>query len=242
MEKIMLITGCSHAAGSEIDGTQDSDFNRSNSFGNLLARKMGYRPINIASLGSTNNCISRTTLEWFSKFYDPNEMEIFVLVAWTESSRIEVPTDRDCYYNMANKNAAWNSPTSTNYFRINLGYTGGNDEEKVLFPKYHKFMAENMKFLELAGLNLALQLQYFFKSLNVKYLMCNTMSMFENDRHTSFYFNLLDKNRYLEPSSSELSFYWYYKNLGYQNIKAKYWHHGEDPHRLYSEKLFKFIN
>ena len=40
MEKIMLIAGCSHAAGSEIDGTEDSVYNRQHSFGALLAVKM----------------------------------------------------------------------------------------------------------------------------------------------------------------------------------------------------------
>ena len=40
-EKILLIAGCSHTGGSEIDGSQDSKYNRINSFGgiNRLDRK-----------------------------------------------------------------------------------------------------------------------------------------------------------------------------------------------------------
>jgi hypothetical protein len=36
-EKILLIAGCSHTAGSEIDGSEDSKHNRKHSYGNQLA-------------------------------------------------------------------------------------------------------------------------------------------------------------------------------------------------------------
>jgi hypothetical protein len=57
-ERVLLIAGCSHAAGSEIDGTEDSIYNRQHSFGNLLAEKLGRRPINIASSAANNQCIA----------------------------------------------------------------------------------------------------------------------------------------------------------------------------------------
>ena len=63
----MLIAGCSHAAGSEIDGSEDSQFNRANSFGNVLAEQLGYKPINIAINGSTNSGIARSVIEWYNK-------------------------------------------------------------------------------------------------------------------------------------------------------------------------------
>jgi len=241
MKKIMLISGCSHAAGSEIDGTQDSKYNRSNSFGNLLAEKMNYTPVNIASPGSTNSCIARSILEWFNTEYNKKTMKVFVLTAWTEISRLEIPTKRDCHYNDAGKDADWISASAPFYLRINFGYDGGTPEEKKIFPKYQKFMADNLKFLEINSLNLILQLQYFFKSMNVDYLMCNTMETFEIDNHTKLYFNMIDKSCYIDPVNNDLSFYWYYKKLGYENLKANYWHHNEVPHSLYADKLYKFI-
>ena len=65
----MLIAGCSHAAGSEINGTEDSIYNRQQSFGARLASKLGYRPINIASNGASNSGIARSVLKWFEKYY-----------------------------------------------------------------------------------------------------------------------------------------------------------------------------
>ena len=69
-EKIMLIAGCSHTAGSEINGLEDSVYNRQKSYGNQLAYKMGYTPVNIAEPGSTNPTIARSILQWFSEKYN----------------------------------------------------------------------------------------------------------------------------------------------------------------------------
>ena len=57
MNKLMLISGCSHTAGSEIDGSQDSKYNREHSFGAVLANMMGYTPINMAEPAAPNSSI-----------------------------------------------------------------------------------------------------------------------------------------------------------------------------------------
>lgn len=241
-QQIILIAGCSHTAGAEIDGNQDSEYNRSNSFGNILGRKLNKQPINIASSGSTNATISRSILEWFDTQYDQSTMDVFVLVAWTESSRLELPVEnREFYYFQNNPNIDWISKTEQNYFRINQGWPGGDDWERSILPDYQKFIAENLIFLELLSINLVLQLQYFFKSKNIDYIMCNTMHMFEENVHTKFYINLIDNKKYMNFKSNKNAFYWRYKNMGFSNPKAKYWHHNEIPHRLYAEDLFNFI-
>jgi hypothetical protein len=40
---------------------------------------------------------------------------------------------------------------------------------------------------------------------------------------------------------NDQSFFIKYKNLGYTNLKAKYWHHDETPHAMFADELFKFI-
>jgi len=240
-EKIMLIAGCSHTAGSEIDGNEDSNYNRMNSFGNILAQRMGYRPINMAEPGSTNSTISRGVLDWFKQNYDSNTMEVFVVVGWTESIRIEVPSEREHWYEKHCTNWDFFSETGRYYWRINMGWEGGDPEEKELIPRYHRFMAENERYLEIASLNSVLQTQYFLKSLNVDYVMCNTMHMTTLNKHTEFYIGCIDQTKYLNLLNSDKAFYWYYRNLGYENHKAKYWHHNEVPHQLYAQELHDFI-
>ena len=243
MEKIMLIAGCSHAAGSEINGTEDSIYNRQQSFGARLASKLGYRPINIASNGASNSGIARSVLKWFEKYYDKNTMDVFVLTAWTESSRLEVAANRNFFYNSSSKAADWFDPAINTYFRINFGWAGGDDEEKEMFPQYHKFMANNETMLELWSANYVLQIQYFLKSLDIKYLMCNSMHMFtKGSAHVNEFLTLVDeKNYYNLHAGSDEAFFWKYKNLGYKNEKAKYWHHDEVPHQLYADELFNFM-
>lgn len=243
-EKIAIIAGCSHSAGSEIDGTDDSRYNRDNAFGAVLATKLGYRPINISINGATNSGIARSILMWFDQNYDPNTMDVYVIVGWTESSRIEIAaTDRPGDFHSGNPSIEWYDSSANSYLRINYGWEGHGSYEKAIIPKYQKFMAENETYLEYQAATNVLLVQYFLKSLNVPYVMCNTMHMFVPEDHfVSYLLNMVDKKYYYNCNTSqEQSFFWKYKNLGYKNIKAKYWHHNEIPHQLYAEELYKFI-
>jgi hypothetical protein len=236
----MLIAGCSHSAGSEIDGTEDSIYNREHSYGSHLAKLLGYHPLNISISGASNSTISRSILEWVNVHYT-KDTELFVLVSWTESSRIEVPAEFNFNYKSGNSSISWFSKTSNQYHRINQGWEGFTLEEKRFIRPYHQFIANNLEYLEIISANYVLQLQYFFQSKNIKYLMCNTMHMFSNCRQLDFYLNLIDDNNYINIRNNEESFYWKYKNLGYTNPKAKYWHHDEKPHLMYCKELYKFI-
>lgn len=248
MKRIGLVAGCSHIAGAEIDGTDDSKYNRDNSFGSLLVSKLGYEPVNIASSGAANSGIARSILNWIAEFYNPNEMEIFVCVGWTESSRLEVPANFPpenptlCYYNNHNKHNDWYDDSSNYYYRINYGWGGYTDIEKEVIPIYQKFMAENELMLENWAMQTVLMIQYYLKSINVPYVMCNTMHMFRNSDFTNPMTKHFDDTRYYNPmSTQDEAFYWKYRNLGYTNPLAQYWHHNEEPHKLYAEELYNFV-
>ena len=118
----ILISGCSHAAGSEIDGNEDSRFNRDNSFGNLLGKKLGLQPINIAITGASNSAIARSVIEYCDK-HDTSNLGL-VLVAWTDSSRLEVPFNRVYPYENNNQYADWFSDSCRDYMRVNMGHPG----------------------------------------------------------------------------------------------------------------------
>jgi hypothetical protein len=243
-EKIALIAGCSHSAGSEIDGNLDSSYNRTNSFGSLLANKLGYRPINIAISGSSNAGIARSILMWFDENYDSEIMDVYVIVGWTESSRLEIPAKhRPSDFHSGNPAVDWYDSSANSYLRINYGWEGNDPEEKAMVPNYQKFMTENETYLEYQAATNVLLVQYFLKSLNIPYIMCNTMHMFVPDDHfVSYLLKMIDQTCYYNcDTGQDDSFYWKYRNSGYENIKAKYWHHSEEPHRLYAEELHKFI-
>jgi hypothetical protein len=241
-EKLMLIAGCSHASGSEIDGTQDSIYNRQHSFGNTLASKLGYKPINMGEPGSTNPTIARSILQWFSENYNSETMDIFVLVSWTDSTRMEIPWDNRIPYGDWNDFQDYHASEGESFNRVTLGWLGSTPEEKMIMSEYHNFIAKNEKYLEILTANLVLQLQYLFKSKNIDYLMCNASYVFnKRDTHTSFYLNQIDSTKYYNMEDITQSFYIKYKNAGYTNPKAKYWHHNETPHALFADELYNFI-
>lgn len=243
-KKIALVAGCSHIAGAEIDGDMDSAYNRTNSFGSLLGKKIGYEPLNIAINGSANTGIARSILRWFDENYDPLSMDVFVVVGWTESLRIEIPAeDRPADYHSGNSDIHWYDSSANSFYRVNFGWEGSSAYEKAMVPKIHQFMAENQLVLGNWAATCILQIQYFLKSINVPYVMCSTMHIFQPREHfTSYLVNLIDETHYHNlRTGQDGSFYWKYRNLGYKNPKAKYWHHDEEPHQLYADELYNFI-
>ncbi len=244
MIKVGLVAGCSHSSGSEIDGNEDSLYNRDNSFGSLLCKKLGYQPINIALCGATNSGIARSVLRWINENYNPNDMELFVCIGWTESSRLEVPAlDRPGDFLQNNPAVQWYDISANSYYRINFGWEGSTAYETQMIPKYHEFMADNPILLENWSLNQILLTQFYLNSMNINYVMCNTMFLYEEETlYNMPLLDLIDKKHYYKLSGTETeSFYWKYRNLGYTNPKAKYWHHGEEPHKLYAEELYSFV-
>lgn len=239
--KLMLIAGSSDLVGAEIDGTDDSLYNRQHSFGNLLANKLDRLPMNIAMAGSTNEGISRNVLEWFDSQYDDTTMDVFVLVGWTESLRIEIPAGFDYPWETTNVSVDWFPTESKKYNRVNLGYDGEKYERKTI-RYYQEFLTNNDTYMEISSARGVLMLEYFFKTLKIEYLMCNTLNMFSKNRHCDFYTGKIDQASYYNMMDNDAAFYWKYKNLGYSNSKAKYWHHGEIPHQLYAEELYKFLS
>lgn len=240
--KITLIAGCSHSAGSEIDGTEDSEFNRNNSFGSLLSNMFERDPINISLNGSTNSAIARSVLNWFNTQYDENTMDVIVVIGWTEPSRLEIPWHHKKWYEGSNPNADWFDDTANLYNRVMFGWDGGTSEEKEVFNYFYRFISDYPSIIETWSANLVLQLQYFFKSKKIPYLMCNTLHMFTpNDESLEPVLTLIDTNHYYGFNfTQDDAFYWKYRHMGYINEKAKYWHHGVDPHRLFAEELYKF--
>jgi hypothetical protein len=61
------------------------------------------------------------------------------------------------------------------------------------------------------------------------------------DIHNTFYLDQIDESKYYNMLDNDQSFYTKYKNLGYTNPNAKYWHHDETPHAMYADELYNFI-
>lgn len=240
-EKIMLVTGCSHAGGSEIDGTEDSAYNRAHSFGNVLGKILGRRCVNISIASQSNSAIARGIMEWFANNYDREQHDVMVSVGWTECTRLELPMGLDVDHESNNPAIDYFPKNTAKFLQINSGWEGFTDYEKEIMPYWHEFMVKNEKMCEIMSAKDALHVQHFLQSQGADWIFCNTMPNFKKNRYTNFYINQLDMSKYFEPFAEE-GFFWFYRNQGFENPKAKYWHHDETPHRLQAERLFNFIN
>jgi len=243
----LLIAGGSDPMGSEIDGTQDSEYNRAHSFAGRLTDPgrifADYEAVNICAGGISNSFILRNTLLWFDKYYDPDFTEVYVIVGWADSARWEIPSmlSSDVYGN--NPHAQWLAEENNDYLSVNLGWI---HPDRPDFPDqehnqkiYHEFITNFTEQMELNSLNFALQLQWFLKSKNVPYLMIDTLHnvKLEDSIFNTPYANMIDQKRYINFGKPQDAFYYKYEKLGYTNPKAQYYHHGEDAHLHYSHTL-----
>lgn len=245
MTRKLLITGCSHAGGFEIDGGFDTASNREKSFGNVLAKKLDRVPFNLGIGGAANGTIARNTLEYLTNSYDRSKDDIFVLVCWSESIRMEVPiADKNHYqlYDDGNLGSAKFYKDNNKFMMINPGMESTDPYVRFRLPMYKNFIARNTSYLEIYSANLVLMLQNYLKGNNIQYMMCNTMSMFTDTEHYKLLVDLIDTKCYYNCFNNDASFFSKYRDLGYVNEKAVYWHHGEEPHRLYADELFKFYS
>jgi len=89
-QDVLLIAGCSHIAGAEINGAQDSVYNRQYSFGNCLARKLNKIPVNIGHHSISNAGIARSVMTWIDNQLKSDYVNLSVVIAWTDSGRMEL--------------------------------------------------------------------------------------------------------------------------------------------------------
>lgn len=247
MANYMLIAGCSHAAGAEIDGNISSVDNRQASFGNQLAKMMDHTPINIARNGSSNSAIHRSVLNWFTLNQDLLENKnnnLFVLVNWAESCRMEAPVpnavgiDQDTC-------ADWADPSFLDSVQVNVMTNPHQvaSHEKEQFLTTQRFLVYSPIYTEMLTAKDALSLQYFFKAEGIRYLMTNSGIAFNNInmKHLKPYLTKIDAKRYYMYRNNDYGFYEKYLNQGCENPLANYGHHGADAHLSRANDLHNYI-
>ena len=239
--KKLLISGCSNAAGFDISDKGDSHLNRSKSFGNVLAGKFNREPVNAALGGATNNSITRIVLD----YCENNTVEdLAVLIAYTDIDRLDVPWTTEIDHTYANTSSNYYKNIYSAFNHINVNWEGLG-EEKALLPPYHDFINANPSYMEINGATQTILLQNYLENRSIPYVMCNTMHMYNKfdldiPPAVALYRDWINTEYYLNPFDNSRCFYWYYRDQGYDS-RGDYWHHGEEPHKLYADQLESFI-
>ena len=229
-----IVAGCSHSAGFEIDGTEDSAYNRSKSYGNVLSTMLKLEPHNISLGAQSNSAIARTVIDYCENNNDVS----FVVVGWSEMTRISLPSGHDVDHIGSNSTVDTYTKVNSRYLEINSGWEGFTDYEKSIMPYWHEFMYNKSDMLDLISVKEILLVQQYLSAKGIDYVFCNTMLPYKPTRYTEWYWNLIDDSKCMWDAEG---FFFKYKALGYVNPKAQYWHHDETPHRLWAEELYNHI-
>lgn len=236
MFKHVLINGCSHSAGSEIEGSGigEGNYNRDNSFGAQFAKGLNCTYTNIAYPGASNDYIARTTMYWI---LDNKELakETLFLIHWTG-------TDRTEYFFEQGTTSAFdfieNAPDT------NVAHLHPQHFPDWVPQQWHKNIdtLSNHLFInhttwDINRYNNIIQTQELLKSYGYKYVFRNAFQCCENKPRYQYYINKLDKDNFLDWDNAEESFYEHCINQGFSVEGQQYWHHGLDAHTYWAKKL-----
>lgn len=236
--KHVFINGCSHTAGSEIEGAGigDSEYNRVQCFGAKLARRLGVEYTNIALPGASNDYIFRTTNFWIQDNIELAKQSLF-LINWTGAARAEY------FHNgVENNNWFWMQipfvpdehvgHLHPNYF----SYVNKHDHFNARALSRHLFMSETH--WEVNRYMNILNLQSMLKVHDISYIFKNSLEFCSANTRFQYYNSRVDGKNYKGFTDQRESFFEHCLDAGFSIDGQLLHHHKEDAHAYWAEKLF----
>lgn len=231
--KYLLAVGCSHFAGSEINGHLQPPARYDEIKKSVPGRiaedlQLHYRNLSVA--GGSNGYIFRTTIDWVTRYLEQGRdpAELLVVVGWSTDERLEF-TWEDTHYHWAN-GCDWEpiyndgqGPNFKTWFKaLQLYHTDFS------FGKYCKIIN-------------IIALDNFLKRHNIKYVQlasCGKLAEHTWEESTTAPLKFLFPfDTYFEPHDSFIDQY-----LDTHKDRFTPWLHADEYlHNLYSEKVIQFI-
>ena len=232
-KKYLLAVGCSHMAGSEIEGagyTSRSKTNLSKAWAGQVAKALNLNYINLAQTGGSNEYILRTTIEfvsnWVAQGRDP--AELLVVIGWTTQERLEF-TWEGKHVHWANgsnpKMFAADEPTwdFTNWFKALQLYHTDYD-----FGLYRRVIG-------------CITLNSFLKMCNVDHIQVSNCARMEGHEFKHFKWEGLE---HVFPTDVfyELneSFVQKFENTHKEHF-TEWFHADETLHSMYAKEILNFL-
>ena len=238
---ILLANGCSHTSGAELD-ENNTDYCYEKAWPKYLADYLGFKNINLSRSGGSNNRIVRTTYSWISKYLSAgkNPKDLFVVIMWTGVHRTEIATDdnNDSLY------------FHDGWFPLVIG----NDEEyktrldKPTYLFYKSWAIRNTaRYAHTNFYMNVLGIQFFLKSLGIKYLFWQTtVPLINTSPEMKTFYNLIDTKFFPYATNQNYNFMNIAKRKGYKisNISSKgnfRSHYDEKAQIDFAKYLYKII-
>lgn len=230
----LVAIGCSHMAGSELDGKNgESIVNRKNCFAAIVAKQLGYNFYNLSVPGASNQFIHRKIVEFITTHKKETEDYLF-LIGWTSSERMELRYFNDTDYEYISL-ADFHDPK---YFPFTSGVDTNliQDERMRKLQKFSDILFDNnLKYTEAA--TLVWSAQEIFKSNNLKYFMINSCDKLYRTPYNATILDKIDLTYFYNPEDRDSSYFYYcYNKLRFKSY-SKQWHHYHPAHVAYSKFL-----
>ena len=233
---LLFINGCSHSAGSEIEGSGigESDYNRENCFGAKLACKLGVKKINLAIPGASNDYIADSTMLWCLNNIEKIQNTYF-LIHWTGAERTQF------YYKKtaAKKYSDW----VFDHFQGHVhpkNYCSSFPKEDISFIKrINKYLFMNEINWEVNKLLNIIRTQTLFRSMGANYAFYNSFTELLNKSRFKKYHKLIDQTNFYNSFDKNQTFYYWALNQGHDINGQMYWHHKEPAHTDWADKLYQ---
>jgi len=161
-KKYLVAIGCSHMAGSEIEGpgyTDRSKINLLKAWPGIIAKHYNLNYINQSQPGGSNDYLLRQTVEFVAKWIEQGRdtSELFIVLGWTTNERIEFTWEGKHIHwaNGSNPKAFMHGPTGegwdfTNWYKaLQLYHT---DYDFGFYKKIINMITAN-SFLKMHGIN-----------------------------------------------------------------------------------------
>jgi hypothetical protein len=223
---LLYVNGDSHAAGAEINNTycfaEDDPLITNNpgphpdniidSFGFLLAEKLGYDFVTDAKSGASNDRILRTTKEFL---LNNNNKNIFLLIQWSTFDRKEFIIDGKTYC-------------------FSPGFSSTNKKVMLKFKQYILSLTDQ-KLVEQT--NKWHQTIYQFHTElvnnNINHLFFNSYQYFKQTKHYNW------NNQFIDPYDKNNTYYHWLHNKGFHSNIG--YHYKKDGHAAWANRLHNWL-
>ena len=233
----LVTIGCSHTAGSMIDGRNGTSwFNKQHSFGGVLAKKHGINHYSLGVPGGSNQYIYRSTVRFINNFMHNHDDYIF-LIGWTSTNRMEMRYPE----NSPHTHKVIGDFLDTKYVPFTIGTNPSlyhTNELKQLDKLTPLIFYENQ--LEADWAVYAYTLQHIFRNKNLKYYMFNTCHDLPVNDDNQEIVDKLDTDLYYKPTDFDNSMLYWALNQGFE--KTNCWHLKADGHAAWAEYLDQLMN
>lgn len=211
MEKLLVINGCEVSVGSNVinSGILDNPTIRNNSFGSILAKHLGRKPVHLSLHDASNDWIARSSAAWVGDNIDKirnKEIDVIFLVHWSKAEKWEFrfpeysePTPFiNFHHDYAYKTVSMN-PAQTNL----KGF------QKKLIKWFERIFVEDSTFWSDNKIKNIIFLQELLKHNNCKFWFNHAYDTLNPSITTNSLLNLLDVKyfpHYLDDENTFIKF------------------------------------